>query len=255
MIVILSPAKTLDFETPVPTRRRTTPRFEARTDQLAAILAEKSPAQIGSLMGISGDLAQLNFERYQTWDTDEMARSARQAIFAFKGDVYRGLQVEEFTGRDLAYAQSHLRILSGLYGVLRPLDMIQPHRLEMGSKLLNPTGRDLYSFWGDAITELLEQDLGSSRPRAVVNLASKEYFASVKPDKLDARIVTPTFRDRKNGEYKIIGFFAKRARGLMASWVIRNRVDTLKGMKDFADEGYEYSPADSTTDSPVFLRG
>lgn len=255
MIILLSPAKTLDFETAVPTRRRTEPRFSDRTETLVSILAERSPAQIGSLMGISGDLAQLNFERYQTWDSAEMARLARQAIFAFKGDVYRGLQIEQFNGRDIAYAQSHLRILSGLYGVLRPLDVIQPHRLEMGSRLSNPGGRDLYAFWGETITDTLQHDLGSSRPRAVVNLASKEYFSSVNPEGLDARIVTPTFRDRKNGDYKIIGFFAKRARGLMASWMLRNRVDTLKGLRDFSGEGYEYSPSDSTIDAPVYLRG
>ena len=253
MIVLLSPAKTLDFESPLPTRRRTDPRFAERTDELVSVLAGKSPGQIAALMSISGDLARLNFERYQMWDAADIPR--RQAIFAFKGDVYRGLGIEDFTGRDLAYAQSHLRILSGLYGVLRPLDVIQPHRLEMGSKLETPHGRDLYGYWGRTIAETLDEDLGASRPRAVVNLASKEYFSSVVTEALDARVVSPVFRDRKNGDYKIIGFFAKRARGLMASWILRNRVDTLKGLKDFAGEGYHFSPGDSTVHAPVFLRG
>ena len=255
MIIVLSPAKTLDYESPLPTKKRTEPLFPERAAELVDILAAKTPSEIGSLMGISDSLAELNFERYQDWEPTFTPNNSRPAILAFKGDVYHGLAVETFDARDLNYAQNHLRILSGLYGVLRPLDLMQPYRLEMGSKLRNPAGRDLYSYWGDTITERLNADLEGSRPKALINLASQEYFGAVNTQKLDARVITPVFKDFKNDEYKIISFFAKHARGVMASWLLRNRVDTLKGITEFDGGGYRYSHEESTAGSPVFLRG
>lgn len=254
MIIVLSPAKTLDYESPLVTKKHTDPLFPDRVAELVDIMAAKSPADLRSLMGISDSLAELNFERYQDWEPTFTTGNARPAILAFKGDVYHGLNVEEFDARDFNYAQNHLRILSGLYGVLRPLDLMQPYRLEMGSKLANPAGKDLYSYWGDTITDRLNDDLENARPKALINLASQEYFGAVDTDKLDARVITPVFKDFKNDEYKIISFFAKRARGVMASWLLRNRVDTLKGITEFDGDGYRFSPEDSTTESPVFLR-
>lgn len=254
MIIVLSPAKTLDFDSEPVTDKATQPMFPDRASELVEILAAKSPGELGSLMSISEQLAELNFERYQDWEPRFDRQNSRPALLAFKGDVYQGLDVSQFGPRDFNYAQRHLRILSGLYGVLRPLDLIQPYRLEMGSRLENPEGRDLYAFWGDTITEKLNDDLASSRPRALINLASKEYFGSIRREKLDGRVITPAFKDRKNGEYKVISFYAKRARGRMASWILLNRVDTLRGIEDFAEDGYRFSPDDSAPDEPVFLR-
>lgn len=255
MIIVLSPAKTLDFESPLVTKKHSEPLFPDRVAELVDIVAAKTPRELGSLMSISDSLAELNFERYQDWEPTFTPENSRPAILAFKGDVYQGLDVERFDARDFNYAQRHLRILSGLYGVLRPLDLMQPYRLEMGSKLANPAGENLYSYWGDTITDRLNDDLARTRPKALVNLASQEYFGSINTQKLDARVITPVFKDFKNGDYKVISFFAKRARGVMASWLLRNRVDTLKGIADFDGDDYRYSPDDSTTDSPVFLRG
>ena len=255
MIIVLSPAKTLDFESEPITDKATQPLFPDRASELVDILAAKSPRDLGSLMSISDQLAELNFERYQEWEPVFDKENSRAAILAFKGDVYQGLDVSRFGPRDFNYAQNHLRILSGLYGILRPLDVIQPYRLEMGSKLQNPEGKDLYDFWGTTITQTLNEDLAHARPKALINLASKEYFSAIQPEKLDGRIVTPVFRDHKNGEYKVISFYAKRARGLMASWILRNRIDTLTGLESFAEDGYRFSPDDSTRDEPVYLRG
>ncbi len=255
LIIVLSPAKTLDYEAPLHTKKATQPLFPDRVSELVGILAAKSPAELGALMSISESLSELNFERFQDWAPEYTRANARPALFAFKGDVYQGLDVDQFDARDLNYAQNHLRILSGLYGVLRPLDLMQPYRLEMGSRLTNPAGHDLYGYWGDLITERLNADLSKSRPRALVNLASNEYFAAVNTDALDARVVTPVFKDFKNDEHKVISFFAKRARGAMASWMIRNRIDTLKGLAEFTGGGYRFSPDDSTTERPVYLRG
>ena len=220
MIIVLSPAKTLDYESPLVTKKHSEPLFPDRVAELVDILAAKSPSDLGSLMSISDSLSELNFERYQDWEPTFTPENARPAILAFKGDVYHGLNVEEFDARDFNFAQNHLRILSGLYGVLRPLDLMQPYRLEMGSKLANPAGRDLYGYWGDTITERLNADLEGSRPKALINLASQEYFGAVNVGKLDARVITPVFKDLKNDHYKVISFFAKNARGRMASWIV-----------------------------------
>lgn len=255
MIIVLSPAKTLDFESPLATDKHTKPRFQSEARKLVEILRGKSEKEIASLMSLSPKLTKLNVQRYREFSDRADAKNARPALLAFKGDVYQGLQAERFDARDLNYAQDHLRILSGLYGMLRPLDLMQPYRLEMGTSLANEAGKDLYAFWGDRITRALNEELAGQKPKALVNLASNEYFGAVNAELLDGRIVTPVFKDRaKNGDYRVLSFFAKRARGMMAAWIIRERVDTLKGLKDFAEEGYRYSEAQSEPDRPVFLR-
>jgi len=255
MIIVLSPAKTLDFDSPLPTDKHTKPRFQSDARKLVEILRGKSEKEIAALMNLSPKLTKLNAERYRDFSDRATANNARPALLAFKGDVYQGLQAEQFDARDLNYAQDHLRILSGLYGVLRPLDLMQPYRLEMGTSLANEAGKDLYAFWGDRITRALNEELAAQKPKALINLASNEYFGAVNEDLLDGRIVTPVFKDRaKNGDYRVLSFFAKRARGMMAAWIIRERIDTLKGLTDFAEEGYRYSEEQSAPDRPVFLR-
>jgi len=255
MIIVLSPAKTLDFESPLATDKHTKPRFQSEARKLVEILRGKSEKEIASLMNLSPKLTKLNVERYRAFSDRASAKNARPALLAFKGDVYQGLQAQHFDARDLNYAQDHLRILSGLYGVLRPLDLMQPYRLEMGTSLANEAGKDLYAFWGERITSALNEELADQKPKALVNLASNEYFGAVNEELLDGRIVTPVFKDRaKSGDYRVLGFFAKRARGMMAAWIIRERVDTLKRLTDFAEEGYRYSEEKSAPDRPVFLR-
>lgn len=254
MIIVLSPAKTLDYESTPVTDKSSQPLFKAEISNLVDVMSAKSPGELASLMGISDALAELNFERYQDWQSDFTLENSRQAILAFRGDVYQALAAEQFSSRDFTYAQKHIRILSGLYGVLRPLDLMQPYRLEMGSKLTTERGDDLYGFWGSTITDQLNRDLAATRPRALINLASHEYFAAVDPARLDGRLITPVFKDFKQGEYKVISFFAKRARGSMASWIVRNRVDTLGGLPDFEEDGYRFSPDESTSERLVFLR-
>ncbi|MEJ2602926.1 MAG: peroxide stress protein YaaA [Gammaproteobacteria bacterium] len=255
MIIVLSPAKTLDFESPLSTEKHSSPRFRKDAGRLVEILRGKSEKEISSLMNLSPKLAKLNVERYRQFADRETPATARPALLAFKGDVYQGLDAGSFSSRDLNYAQDHLRILSGLYGLLRPLDLMQPYRLEMGTALANEAGPDLYAFWGNRITEALNRELADQRPRALVNLASNEYFSVVREEELDGRIVTPVFKDRaKGGDYRVLSFFAKRARGVMAAWIIRGRVNTLKGLRDFAEDGYRYSEEQSEADRPVFLR-
>jgi cytoplasmic iron level regulating protein YaaA (DUF328/UPF0246 family) len=205
-------------------------------------------------MGISEKLGALNRDRYSAWRTPFTKTHAKQAILAFKGDVYRGLDAESFSADDFKFAQKHLRILSGLYGVLRPLDLILPYRLEMGTMLKNDRGTNLYDFWGDGITTELNKQLRALKSSTVVNLASVEYFKSVNDEALDADVLTPTFLDQKNGQYKIISFYAKKARGLMASWIIRNRVTDQKQLRKFKVGGYAYSAELSTSDQPTFVR-
>ena len=216
-----------------------------------------SPDAIRELMSISPALAELNFERFQDWDPPFTSRNSRPALLAFNGDTYIGLNAaQSFSERDYTHAQKTLRILSGLYGVLRPLDLIQPYRLEMGSKLENPRGDNLYDFWDGTITDLLNADLAESPGTpALVNLASNEYFDSVEVDRVEGKIVTPTFYDRKSGgDYKTVSFFAKRARGAMAAWLIQNRVQSTQAITSFDSNGYQYSADRSTPTNPVFLR-
>lgn len=254
MLLVISPAKTLDYESPLPTRRHTQPAFIEHSMELIAGLRELSPARLSELMGISDKLAGLNAARFGSWSPSFTAENARPAILAFKGDVYTGLQAEEFSEADFDYAQQHLRMLSGLYGLLRPLDLMQPYRLEMGTAFKNARGKDLYAFWGDRISEWLNLALKEQGDDVLVNLASKEYFSAVKRPALKARVIDCEFRDFKNGEYKIISFHAKKARGLMARYVIRNRLEHPKAMTAFDEAGYRYAPERSSANNLVFLR-
>lgn len=258
MILVISPAKALDYETPPTTTSFTQPDFLDHAAELIAVLREKSPAEIAELMALSDPLSSLNVARYASWSLPFAPDNAKQALLAFNGDVYEGLDAKRLTEADLAWAQDHLRILSGLYGVLRPLDLMQAYRLEMGTRLANPRGKNLYEFWGERITDELNRLLAgeeeAGRERVLVNLASDEYFKSVKPKKLKGRIVTPVFEDWKGGRYKIISFYAKRARGLMSRYAITRRVDEVEALKGFDAEGYAFAADASDADTLVFRR-
>jgi cytoplasmic iron level regulating protein YaaA (DUF328/UPF0246 family) len=254
MLIVLSPAKSLDYSSPVKTRKHSQPTFLDDAENLVGTLREFSPDGLSELMNISPKLGELNVERYANWQKPFNTRNARQAIFAFTGDVYVGLDIDTFDAADLDFAQKHLRILSGLYGVLRPLDLMQAYRLEMGTSLETGAGRNLYEFWGTRITEALNETLGKRKHPVLINLASNEYFRSVKEKALNADVITPVFKDYKNGQYKVISFFAKKARGMMAAWIIRNRVTDPDRLPDFDMAGYRYSASESTPGKPVFLR-
>lgn len=254
MLTLLSPAKTLDFDTPPVITTATQPGFTDDSAALVDILKGYSPDQLGALMKLSPALAQLNVQRFHDWRLPFTAANAKQAILAFKGDVYTGLDADTLTAQQLAFAQQHVRILSGLYGVLRPLDLMQPYRLEMGTKLANPQGKDLYAFWGDKITAALNAELAQQQADVVVNLASNEYFGAVKPKQLQARLITPVFKDEKNGQYKIISFYAKKARGLMTRWIIEQQLGSPVLLTDFNVAGYRFSEEDSRGDTLVFKR-
>ena len=254
MLIVISPAKTLDFDTPPVTATFSQPDLLDRSEQLIDLLSTKSPADIGALMKISPKLAELNVERYHQWSTPFTPENAKQAILAFKGDVYTGLDAETLPQAELEYAQTHLRILSGLYGVLRPLDLMQAYRLEMGIKLVNENGKNLYEYWGNVITDKINEQLNSIDSDVLLNLASNEYFKSVNAKSIKADIVTPVFRDWKNGQYKLISFYAKKARGLMSAWVIKNKIEDIKALSKFNVDGYQYSINDSDAHNPVFLR-
>lgn len=254
MLLVISPAKTLDYETPPVTPRHTQPEFLDHAQELIQQLRELSPAQIAELMHLSGKLAGLNVARYGSWHPDFTQDNAKQALLAFKGDVYTGLNAEDFSEADFDFAQQHLRMLSGLYGLLRPLDLMQPYRLEMGTKLANARGKDLYAFWGERISGWLNEALAAQGDDILLNLASNEYFSSVKRKALNARVIDTEFKDLKNGQYKIISFYAKKARGLMARYVIKERLQNPEGLKDFNYQGYRYSAEHSRSDSLVFLR-
>ncbi|WP_218310144.1 peroxide stress protein YaaA [Alteromonas antoniana] len=254
MLVVVSPAKNLDFETDVPVKDYTQPEMLSQAEKLVSRCRELSPAELGSLMSISDKLATLNANRFTEFTTPFTDNNARQAMYAFNGDVYTGLDAYSLSEDDARYAQSHLRILSGLYGVLRPLDLMQAYRLEMGTKLDNAKGKDLYAFWGSDITSKLNEALAEQGDNVLVNLASNEYFKSVKKRELDGMIVTPNFKDYKNGQYKVISFFAKKARGSMARYIIENRVSDVAGLKQFDVDGYRYSEEQSSATELVFLR-
>jgi cytoplasmic iron level regulating protein YaaA (DUF328/UPF0246 family) len=256
MLIVLSPAKSLDLDTPPTTDRHTTPQFIDRAAELIRVLKDYSPAQVGALMSISDSLAVLNVTRYAGWHPDH--GDARQAVMSFDGDVYTGLDARSLKPKALDYLQDHVRILSGLYGVLRPLDQMHPYRLEMGTKLLSPRGKDLYAFWGETVTGALNETLaavgGTAGATALVNLASEEYFRSVKPKLLDVPVITPVFEDWKNGKYKIISFFAKRARGMMARYAAQKGITDPAKLKKFDVDGYAFDKAASTEREWVFRR-
>lgn len=256
MLAVLSPAKSLDYETRLPTRKHSEPRLLAHSTGLIEIMRGKSPADIASLMHISDDLAALNVNRYAEFEPAHDRKNSRPAMFAFNGDVYRGLDPHALDARDITEAQKTLRILSGLYGVLRPLDLIQPHRLEMGTRLETPRGSSLYDFWGSHITDCLKRDLDASPgANVLVNLASAEYFGSVDTKRLGIRVITPRFEDRgPSGEPRVVSFHAKRARGLMGRWCVVNRVRSASKLLDFTAEGYQLDEARSTREQPIFVR-
>lgn len=254
MISVISPAKTLDFEEHRFTKKHSNPDFLEESQLLINKLAKFSRPKLKALMGISDSLAELNSERYRTWSVPFTQDNAKQALLAFKGDVYTGFDLEGWRAADFDFAQKHLRILSGLYGVLRPLDLMQAYRLEMGTELPTRKGKDLYAFWGDKITDALNGAISKSRSEVLVNLASNEYFRSVKLAKLDAAVVTPVFKDFKNGKYKIISFFAKKARGAMANYIVRNRAKVAEDLKGFDVDGYRFDADGSDDKTLLFLR-
>ncbi len=257
MIIVVSPAKALDFESPWATQKNSKPALIKRSEELVDVLSGKSPDQLGSLMSLSDSLAELNFERYQDWSTPFTKRNSRPAILSFNGDTYTGMNASEsFSEEDYDYAQETLRILSGLYGVLRPLDLIQPYRLEMGTKLETEYGNNLYEFWGSSLTESLGKALKESPgEKVLINLASNEYFKSVHTEELGFPVMTPIFLDRKDGgDYKTVSFYAKRARGSMASWIIRNRISQCQQFEEFSENGYKFCSERSNDQSPVFIR-
>lgn len=256
MIIVLSPAKSLDYETPPHIARHTIPEFVDDAALLVDDLRRLSPRQLASLMSISDALATLNFQRYADWSPRFSKRNAKQAVLAFNGDVYEGFDARSLSCADLDYAQQHVRVLSGLYGLLRPLDLLQPYRLEMGTRLANARGKDLYAFWGERITEALNLQLRkkSRGARVLVNCASEEYFKSVKAKRLEAPVITPVFEDWKGGRYKVISFHAKRARGMMARFVVENRLDHPEKLKAFSAEGYCFEAGASNDNTYVFRR-
>lgn len=253
MLMVISPAKTLDYDTPPVIEQSTQPRFVEHSVELIDVLREKSPQDIAKLMSLSDKLASLNVARYGSWERESTPNNAKQALLAFKGDVYTGLNAEDFSADDFAFAQQHLRMLSGLYGLLRPLDLMQPYRLEMGTRFENNRGKDLYAFWGSKITEEINRLLADD-DGVLVNLASNEYFKSVKKKDLEGRLITPQFKDWKNGQYKMISFYAKKARGLMCRFAIQNRITQADDLKGFNLEGYYFSEDQSDKNNWVFLR-
>lgn len=254
MLIVISPAKTLDFESPVKTKSKTIPDFLDDSQELIEQLRELSPADISDLMGVSEKIGALNFDRFLNWHTPFDSSNAKQAVLAFKGDVYTGLDADSFNAQEFKFAQKHLRILSGLYGLLRPLDLMQPYRLEMGTKFNNERGKNLYAFWGDSITEAVNKQLKKTKSDVLLNLASNEYFKVLQSKAVNAEIITPVFKDLKGGKYKIVSFYAKKARGLMSAYIIKNQLDDVEGIKQFDSEGYRYNESMSTAREWVFTR-
>ena len=254
MLALISPAKTLDYESTLPTDVHTLPRLLDQSQQLIDLSRKMSATEISKLMSVSEKIANLNVERFRDWDADFSFANARQAIFAFKGDVYTGLDAYSLSHDDLAFAQNHLRSLSGLYGLLRPLDLMMPYRLEMGIRLKNERGTNLYDFWGDRIIDLINEDLAQAGSNVLVNIASDEYYKSVKESKINADIIKPVFLDQKNGQYKVISFYAKKARGLMARYIIQNKAEKIDDLKSFNVDGYYFDAESSLKGELVFKR-
>lgn len=254
MLTILSPSKTQDFASNGLPDLHSQPALLQQSEMLVEELQKQSAEDISKLMEVSDKIANLNWERFQQFNTPFSPENAKQALFAFKGDVYTGIDIKSYRQEDLVFAQNHLRILSGLYGLLRPLDLIQPYRLEMKIKLQNPRGKDLYTFWGNRLTEALNKSLAEQENEVLVNLASNEYFKAIKKKELKAGIVTPVFREFKNGKYSTIAIFAKKARGLMTDFIIKNKIDQPEKLKTFNQEGYEYSEMHSKANEWVFIR-
>lgn len=254
MLFVLSPAKTLDFQTPCH-KEASYPKFQKEALELIGVLKEKSPEDIQNLMNLSENLAELNTNRYQKFAKAKNNKRAKQAVYAFKGDVYLGLEAEELSDEDLLYAQEHLRILSGLYGILKPLDLIQPYRLEMGTRLAFDDFRGLYAYWADKLSKELNKQSKKLANKTLVNLASLEYFKAVDLKALKMNVIDVEFLENKNGQYKIISFFAKKARGLMAQYIVKNRTESVEDLQGFDYEGYYYDAAASSKSKLIFKRG
>jgi cytoplasmic iron level regulating protein YaaA (DUF328/UPF0246 family) len=254
MLIVLSPAKTLDYTSPVPELPVSLPRFIAQSAALIKLLRQQSPAELASLMHISDKLATLNANRYAAWSKSFTADNSRPAILAFNGDVYEGLDAAHLKPRDLQWAQDHVALLSGLYGVLRPLDLMQPYRLEMGTRLPNPKGANLYAYWGSRIAKTLREQLEAQPHPVLINLASDEYFGAVDTKALALSVIQPVFQESEAGGHKVISFYAKRARGLMARYAITHRIADPERLKAFNAEGYAYAPEASTATRWLFRR-
>jgi len=255
MLIVISPAKTLDFETKACTDSYSQPVFLDDSQELIKVLRQLSKEELGNLMKISVKLADLNHARNRNWRLPFSPDNAKQAVLAFKGDVYTGLNTDNYTEEDFQFAQKHLRILSGLYGLLKPLDLIQAYRLEMGTKLLNAKGKNLYAFWDAKITNAINATLAQTESKVLINLASNEYFKVIQAKLLDARVITPVFKDFKNGQYKVISFLAKKARGYMSSYIIKNKITEVSDIKHFNEHGYHYNEDMSEDNKWVFTKG
>ena len=254
MLIVVSPAKTLDYDTPPKTKTFTMPDYLDDSAELVHRMRECSSLDISELMKVSTKIADLNFDRFEAWNKKFTEKNAKQAVLAFKGDVYTGLNAESFSAKDFKFAQSHFRMLSGLYGLLRPLDLMQAYRLEMGTRLSNERGKNLYEFWGSKVTDGLNAQLKKIKSKHLINLASNEYFKVVKPKELKGEIITPAFKEFKNGDYKMIGIYAKKARGLMSRYIIQNQLSDIEDIKSFDMEGYKYNKALSKGNDWVFTR-
>lgn len=252
MLFLISPAKTLDFESSSFTKEMTQPLFQTESSQLIKIMREYSSEDLSKMMKVSEKIADLNVDRFKSWNLPFDLQNAKQAVFAFKGDVYTGIAVETMDAKSLNYLQSHLRILSGLYGMLKPLDLMQAYRLEMGTKLSHPKCSGLYSFWGNKITEQVNEELGGHD--CVINLASNEYFKVIKQKQLTKALITPVFKDEKNGKYKIISFYAKKARGLMMRYAADYQIQDAQDLKKFNYDGYKFAESESSEFTWIFKR-
>lgn len=253
MLIVISPAKKLDFETPAKTKKHTQLEELDKSKTLIKELRNCEPQKISKLMKLSESLTELNVQRYKSFKTPFTLNNAKQAMFAFKGDTYVGLDAESMDSKDIDYAQNHLRILSGLYGLVSPLDLIQPYRLEMGTKFSCGKSKNLYEFWGETITNKINGLL--EKEKVLVNLASKEYFSAIDFKKLNGQVITPAFKEKKNSEYKMVGFFAKKARGMMSRYIVENRIEDSKDLLNFDVDGYQYNKELSSEFEPVFTRG
>lgn len=254
MLTLISSAKTLDFTGPLPTQQHSQPEFIHQADTLVKLCRNLTPTQISSLMSISDKLAKLNANRYAQWQKKADLNNARQAIFAFKGEIYHGLHPEDFTQKDIDFAQQHLRILSGLYGILRPLDLIQPYRLEMSTKLQNKQGKDLYAFWQDDITQSIDAILEKQSHPILIDLAFDDYFKAIIQKQLKAKLVKPIFLDKKNDNYRVINVYAKKARGLMCRYIIKQQVTSIEQLVNFDMDGYKFCRQDSDDEQLIFKR-
>lgn len=253
MMIVISPAKKLNFEDEAPTTETSTPCFlSKKTKNLANELRNLQSQDVKKLMKLSDNLAELNYDRFQSFTTRHTVKNSKQALFSFAGDTYTGIAADTFTQKDITYAQKKLRMLSGLYGLLKPLDLIQPYRLEMGTKYKFQEYKDLYQYWQDDITNVLNEELGKTD--YLINLASNEYFKAVNTKKIKVPVITPTFKEKKNGEYKIISFNAKKARGMMAAYIIKNKLSKLDEIKNFNLDGYKFNKSLSSETIPVFTR-